>query len=166
MAAKSFLNAKNLFIVALVFPVLVLLALTFTKTYSLQTGQRIVLPISGYDPRDLLAGHYLTYRVDYGIPAICEDRAGKTGCVCFPDLAFGSAEFVPECEATGLAKCELYIRGVCSRTRFKAGIERFYITESKAEELDRIVRTGVAEIRVSVSSDGSALVEELILPDE
>ena len=30
-------------------------------------GSEIILPISGFDPRDILSGHYLVYRIDYGI---------------------------------------------------------------------------------------------------
>lgn len=35
------------------------LALTFKE------GAQVVLPITGYDPRNLLSGHYIDYRIDW-----------------------------------------------------------------------------------------------------
>ena len=34
-------------------------------------GQKVTLPIHGFDPRDLLAGNHLVYRIEYGLKSLC-----------------------------------------------------------------------------------------------
>lgn len=148
-------------IIALALPVAALLSLTAYKAWIFTRGVEVVLPITGYDPRDLLAGHYLTYRVDYGVEDPCRDYSSQTACVCLSDEG---NEFRSRCDATG--RCRRFIAGSCREGRFMAGIERYYIPESKARELDAKVRRGGAKIRVAVDPSGNAVVKDLIVPQE
>lgn len=52
---------------ALLLP-LIVLAYSWASTYRLaQQGQDWLIPIQGYDPRDLLRGHYVQYRYDWPV---------------------------------------------------------------------------------------------------
>ena len=62
---------KYLLIAAVVFPIVVLLGVMLSKQAQLSQGSQVVLPIAGFDPRDLLSGHYLTYRINYGASPDC-----------------------------------------------------------------------------------------------
>ena len=53
---------QRLLLVAVIFPILGLLALIGRAELNLRDGRTWELPISGYDPRDLLSGHYLRYQ--------------------------------------------------------------------------------------------------------
>jgi uncharacterized membrane-anchored protein len=58
-----------------------------------------------------------------------------------------------------------YIKGRCVRGRFQAGVERFYVPEQQAPELDRILRAAEipASIAVRVSAGGQAQIREFLL---
>jgi uncharacterized membrane-anchored protein len=141
--------------IALLFPIISLITLTFYKKHLLETGYEVVLPVSGYDPRDLLSGHYIIYTVDYGVSNLCRNSAYlEEGYVCLDNKTF-SFEKNPV--------CKLVIRGTCSGGRFEAGIEKFYIPEDKAEILDKKVRGKKASILISISPTGQAQVKDLLI---
>ena len=51
---------------ALAFPIALLAGHTAYKQARVMIGTTVVVPIAGFDPRDLLSGHFLTYRLDMG----------------------------------------------------------------------------------------------------
>ncbi len=72
------------------------------------TGQEIRVAVTGYDPRDLLSGHYIQYTIDWE----------KTDCTQFADGKCPKEEF-----------CKEHHWGrQC----------RFYVPEKNAQELDRL----------------------------
>ena len=57
---------KNKFILTLLFlPVICLFIWNCFLWYDKDSGTEITVRISGYDPRDLLSGHYIRYRIDW-----------------------------------------------------------------------------------------------------
>ena len=57
---------KKLLIFSLVFPVIVLLLWTLSLTYYHHSEKRTVLiAVTGYDPRDLVSGHYVQLQPDW-----------------------------------------------------------------------------------------------------
>ena len=149
------INSKRALIIALLIPIAALALMTAYKHSVLSYGEEIVLPISGYDPRDLLSGHYLIYRVEYGVEDICVGGDGpKTGFVCLSPKLFSYTS--PE-------GCMKLIRGVCKDGRFEAGVEKFYIPEDKAKEIEDRVRSKSASIVLSVTNDGQAQVKDLLI---
>ena len=143
-------------ILALVLPIAALGALALYHQQRLATGTRVELPIAGFDPRDLLAGHYLRYRIDYGV-AQCPGvpNAPHAGICLRPQKAF-FVENPP-------APCRLWIEGRCRDGRFEAGIERFYIPEEAARPLEKALMSGLGRVRLSITADGEARVEELLI---
>lgn len=156
---------KKIFLLTLLLPIVALLFLTVFKAYSLQSGMKFILPISGYDPVDPISGHFVTYRIEYGA-GVCEihNRKAREGCIC---LFQKDADhiYIPGCSVDSLRDCDAFIRGKCRNGRFEAGIEKYFIPEENAETIDKTVRKGKSKIRISVKKDGSALVEDLILVD-
>jgi uncharacterized membrane-anchored protein len=59
--------------------------------------------------------------------------------------------------------CQIVIKGTCTRTRFEAGIERFYIPEDQAQQLDKDVRSKKGSIVLSVTPDGNAQIKDLLI---
>ncbi len=152
---KMFQNKKTL-IVALIVPILSLIALTSYKKYILAVGYEIVLPISGYDPRDLLSGHYITYRIEYGISEICSNQyESRIAYVCLePNKSVNFS--VP-------LSCTKMIEGECNYGQFKAGIEKYFVPEDKAKYLESQIRSKSASIVLSVTRNGRAQVKDLLL---
>lgn len=123
-------------------------------------GEEVTLSIEGYDPRDLLSGHYLTYRVIYGVNDVCNDnkyRSKKEGFICLDSKKFSYNRPY---------NCNLFIKGICKYKRFIAGIERFYIPQSAAVKLDRLVRDNKGKIVVSITKSGVAQVKKLLINDQ
>lgn len=64
---------KKLILLATVFPLIGLAALWAHSDYDSRQGTEWDVPIRGYDPRDLLRGHYVEFRYDW--PGLEDDRA-------------------------------------------------------------------------------------------
>jgi uncharacterized membrane-anchored protein len=153
--------SKQFLVFALGFPVLSLLFLTGYRIYHQNVGQEVILDIMGYDPRDLLSGHYLTFRVDYGVSNLCKTEKGfpipetvDGASVCLDPRSFAQEQ---------IADCKLLIKGSCRYGQFVANIERFYVPESQANQLEILVRDKQAKIVVNVSSDGMASIKDLLI---
>jgi len=150
---KTLINKMNL---ALVLPVLGLLILTGYQQLLISTGTEVVLPINGYDPRDLLSGHYITYTIDFESVQPCQkNRGGDEQHYIYLEPRFESPVYPRD--------CRVFIKGKCKSRRFEAGIERFYISESDAQRVEKSVKNKKASILISVSRDGTAKVKELLL---
>lgn len=150
--------------ISVFFPIVCLLALTLYKKSITTFGQKFVFEIEGYDPRDLLSGHYLTYRVKYKSTDSCSENPNNTNnvCVCLND---SNNKFVNECDKKELANCKAFLKGRCDNGQFTANIERYYIPEGKSYELDQKVRAGKGKIRVAVNKVGTGIVEDLFFEE-
>jgi len=144
---------------AVIFPLLVMAAwvgrLEWTKHY----GAEVILEIQGYDPRDLLSGHYLRYRVNYGPKGNCPDRYQKSSgpvCFCLEKTAseIYEATWAGQCSDRDPNSCGIYIRGNCHYGHFSANIERMYFPERFTKELAVVPPKAVIKVRLSDSGQG------------
>ncbi|ALO25425.1 MULTISPECIES: GDYXXLXY domain-containing protein [Leptospira] len=171
---------KPILPVALILPVLFFSWEIVTLEFSKSSGKEVVLPITGYDPRDLLAGHYLRYDILYQSDSICQNpntnSHNKTDlnqrhCVCYPHsgkIKEGEGAFISDCNPDILKDqriCRLYLRGTCRYGRFKIGNERFYVNETKALDYEKRLREEKVHIRLKVDSEGKAITDSLIWED-
>ena len=146
-----------LFVVAI--PVGAMLTWLLSLMTALTLAREVSLPVTGYDPRDLLSGHYLSYRINYGMtftyPII------EPSCVCLSQGADGIAQatWQGECSQRDKATCPLFIRGTRDRNEFNAGIERYYIPEQYQHALSSIPQNTTIKVRVAKS--GSAYVTDM-----
>lgn len=128
---------------------------------SVTLAKEITLEVEGYDPRDLLSGHYLRYRVSYGDVA----NKGLTynyssdSCLCFgvePTVP-AKAIWAGNCSERDQSTCGIYLRGHTGwGPQFIADIERYYIPEQYASSLQRVPSN--TTIRVAVPSSGRGIV--------
>jgi uncharacterized membrane-anchored protein len=152
----AMIQTKRALILVLIIPILVLAGLTLYRSYVRSMGVEVILPISGYDPRDLLSGHYLIYRIEYGVEGICSGRTGQgtIGYVCLEPKMFSSSPPM---------NCSKLIRGTCNDGRFEAGIEKYYVPEKEAKQLERQIQSKSASILLSITSTGQAQVKDLLV---
>lgn len=147
------IKSKKFIIAALVFPIASLLALAISKATVRVAGTEIILDITGYDPRDLLAGHYLIYNIDYGVSGLCQrEEQNGTQFICL-DTRITSRRPPSDCRA--------FIKGICQGSRFVAGIERYYIPQEYALALERLVIDKKGSVVLSVMPNGTSQVKEL-----
>lgn len=160
------IQSNRAVLLALLVPIIGLLVLTAYKKYILSSGHEYEFAIEGYDPRDLLAGHYIQFRVVYDANNICENRNSNTPQDSLTEKQSGYICLEPGPKVFSYEKpnsCLLFIEGICDYTRFVAGIERFYIPQEKAYDLEQKIRNRKASIKVSILASGKAQIKELLL---
>ena len=173
---------NKILIAALLFPILGLTVLASFRAYKLHTGYEMTLDVQGYEPRDILSGHYVVYTVDYGPFEDCyeylkkdtgSESAGETRikisddeelCVCYSNPPDATSGYWTRCNDVNEANCPVYIRGKCNYRRFEAGIEKFFVPETQAGAYDAILREEGAELVIKIDSNGKASVADLKLP--
>jgi uncharacterized membrane-anchored protein len=156
MKNSSFYKA----LAAVLLPFLILLAWWLKIAFTLSSGQVVAFGVTGYDPRDLLSGHYLTYRVQYFPEEPCQNVFEQQElCLCFGSEA-DETTWKGSCSALPSSACERYLKGQCINGRFEAGIERYYIPESYASS-EAIPENSV--IIVALDGEGGAVVKDFMV---
>ena len=150
--------------ILLFIPVFVLVGWTLSVRAMISGGTKLDLPVRGYDPRDILAGHYLSVEVDYdAFPSECKKEEKGKERWRKKDAFF--------CADTGrvvlgkVSECRTFIKGYCLYNRFHDNVSRFYIPEKMSPTLERAIRNKDNNpiLRLSVTPDGRAFPTELIL---
>ncbi|MBP5404229.1 MAG: GDYXXLXY domain-containing protein [Elusimicrobiaceae bacterium] len=119
-------------------PFLCLLAWTLHLTWQRSHGLEITVPVTGYDPRDLLSGHYIQYEIDWA----------QADCTQFPG-----------------GKC--LRENFCKKARWGRQC-RFYIPETDAKRLDNLFRkrnneTLKFEVVYSYTPGQPAIAKQLLI---
>ena len=173
------MNKNSLKILALVLPVIVMALMIGMHVRNKESGTLWRVPVAGYDPRDLLRGHYLTFRYDWNW-----DEARNTACsgrecaVCL-SADMPSASYNPRVYMTALSvaekQCESFIHGYSYGgnqfeigTKQGYGLRRYYIPETEAAKLDRLLRREDQndhkfDVGLRVNSAGQAFVEKMYI---
>ncbi|HPQ97225.1 MAG TPA: GDYXXLXY domain-containing protein, partial [Thiolinea sp.] len=123
-------------------------------------GETLILPIQGFDPRDLLKGHYLRFRIDYGLSDSngCPASDISASLCLAPEVRVYAEDELP-------ASCRRFIHGSCNGSeQFLTGLERFYVPEADASELESLLRQpNTGELAISLSSQGEARIRDLLI---
>ena len=150
---------NKVLILSIIFPIICLITLIFYKQSIVSQGLVFELNIKGFDPIDVLSGHYVTYTVDYPENPCLDEQ--EYACVCLKLNESNPSNLGIDCEKKSY--CDAILKGECKNKIFRAGIERYYIPENRAKEIDEIVRAGKSKIKISVSQSGEAIVTDLLL---
>lgn len=103
-------------------------------------GREWEFKIRGYDPRDLLRGHYLTYRIDW---AVEEPEVECAQCCLCLERAEGR-QSVTRRQCSDAGGCEARL----TEDELPA-LERYYIPEERAAGLESAVRAERASVVLS-----------------
>ena len=117
----------------------------------------------GYDPRDLFYGHYVRFNIDFreSAPRLTCTNHQPDCCLCL------SGKPGPDIPHTRRMSCD-EARSSCDgvlQTRFIERLDRYYVPEGRARELDERVRQasrdGNLRAVLSIDPTGYAEVNEL-----
>jgi uncharacterized membrane-anchored protein len=153
-------------LVAVVLPVLGLLALVGRAEYATRHGLVWSIPIEGYDPRDLLHGHYLLYRYRFnwegehtcGEP-FASDRTPTPGCcLCLTRVSGGYDPRVRQVRCEEATTCDGSLHA-----EPMAGAQQFFVPEDRALDLETALRQREAAIELAIDPQGNPAVRELLL---
>lgn len=139
---------------ALAIPVTVLLGLAAYQEYLSVTGNDHILAIEGYDPRDLLSGNYIRFRIKYNVPRTCPIQDGMAYMCMKPEQRL----MVPSVDSN----CQEWTEGRCLSGIFEDNINRFYVPIENAKAVEKEVLAGNAKVRLSVGQ-GNHVVKDLLI---
>ena len=170
------MDLSKLKILSLIFPVLACMFMAWYHTQNQNKGELYRIPVTGYDPRDLLRGHYLTYRYDWNWAD--EDAKTRThkSAICLDGKANNlQVRLVNQKNVS--EQCDRYIIGRGSKTSgFRIGrkgsddLTRYYIPEENARQLDKMLRNRGDdahdfEIALRVNGRGQAFIASMYIDD-
>lgn len=136
---------------ALALPVLGLAALWGWTHTRAQQGTEWDVTVQGYDPRDLLRGHYIRYRYDWpGAEGVSDifDRACIEGTP--PAITRVHVDFDPNC------RYPLRVTPIEGRPDAGLSAGQLYVPQTQAAELERKLRDPKLQgvVRIRVRDDG------------
>ncbi|MFM8285780.1 MAG: GDYXXLXY domain-containing protein, partial [Planctomycetaceae bacterium] len=157
---------------AVVFQVLVLMALIAEGARPWVTGETIRLRVIPVDPRDLFRGDYLILSYDFTTqspPHMRRHDSSRIGREIFVSLvrdedgqhwrtAFVSWTRPP---------AGIYLRGeVDQHRRNDCGIGQFFLQEGHGKKYEQLIRQHRLSAEVAVTADGRAALKRLIIADD
>lgn len=141
-------------LVTLAIPFIAMLIMVGINLRALENTEYRVA-ITGYDPRDLLRGHYLIFRYQWPENAMKSCDPAKTQCcACFsgdpqnPDIKF------LQCTSPEATSCpdKLALNGLQPENRH---LNRYYIPEQQAQYIENLARQDKADFSVGLVLYGS-----------
>lgn len=153
---------------AVLLPILALAVGIARSEHHLSNEQTWRLAVEGYDPRDMLRGRYLRYRLKRDPadpPGNCSDD-DRDCCLCLTSAGEGKAAHTRRltCDAAR-AQCDAVLP-----TRYLRSMRRYYVPEDRARELERrfidAAVDGQAHILVAIDDSGEPHVRRLELRGE
>ncbi len=159
----------NRVLLSVAFPIIILLGWTIQLDRGSAGPIQVRLPVIGYDPRDLLAGHYVLFQPDFRRTDICDGaEVGQERCVCLERLSSETLSvggWAGECGQRPLDTClSKFIRGSCEHGRFITGLDRYFIPEQLAPVLQQIPEN--SSINVSLDAEGGAQVTAMYVGEQ
>ncbi|GJL86184.1 MAG: hypothetical protein DHS20C02_19590 [Micavibrio sp.] len=172
-------NKKSIIgVLVLVLPILVLAGMTGKVAIRQQVGEQIWrVKITGYDPRDLLYGHYLRFRYDWNIganPHTSSASPKNQTCLCLNQSGDGYSNpevYQTHCKAPENKSCQSVMKVYRHGNRYSLNrnevSEKYFIPEENSEEIDRLFRSGDGEFSVELMAhkDHSVSVRKLYIND-
>lgn len=158
--------SKAKLVIALLLPVFGIALGVVRGEQHTQNSQRYTFAVAGFDPRDLLRGHYLQYRFrddDQPYATGCQDR-DFTCCICVERPAgVGGLSVLQRMECTqARSSCDASFPAANL-----AGLQRYYIAEARASELTNKLQLAAARdaarVVLSISKTGEARVEAMLV---
>lgn len=128
--------------------------------YQDTTSTELTVPVMGYDPRDILHGHYI--RLTIAIP----EEAHAACTLATPSqspvwLCLDKTPFTASATRTG---CTHTMRAQCSSQRIVTDITKFYIPEYvDSHRLDKALRENKGTASILLSSNGKARLKQLFI---
>ena len=132
---------------------------------SLRRGGRIHLPIEGYDPRDLLSGHYVRFRlvaVREAATFLEPRRANAPQAFCIE--AKEGLYHIKGLRAGSASSCSRFLRATLDDAmHWDFGVDRFYVDERRANEATWIQANPDTFLVATVDNSGAVHPVDLVV---
>lgn len=160
-------------ITTLMLPVIGMLALISVHTHNRDSGSVWRIPVTGYDPRDLLRGHYLTYQYDWNWAEEQKSCEQENCALCLsPENGNVNPKAALMSKQEARTSCDTYILGYSRGernfrvgTKRSNGLTRYFIPEERARLLDKALRNnedGIDfDMSLRINKMGQAFIEQM-----
>ena len=119
---------------------------------------KFLVPITGYDPRDLLHGQYIRFRFEFRQDDSVASCEGPDCCLCLQGAEMTSPRVTRVgCQDTSLA-CDAIVSGTRAHDA-----QRYLVPEHAGILLEDALRDRAASVEMQCSPDGSFALGELYL---
>lgn len=115
------------------------------------------IKITGYDPRDLLYGHYILFQFDWDWaegqpPADGSGACYGACCLCLSDADMDPKASVMTCKAAKEQKCTRIVKGdYYGGEAFSTGQNRYLVSQTRALELEDMLRETPDRLRMGIT---------------
>lgn len=157
-------------LLTVVLPVLMLVTSIAFSEYRLRMAPTWRFPIEGFDPRDLLRGQYLRFRlrlVEDQPLETCSAMDPHSCCLCLDRQ--GDATAVPQMRRATCATARAQCAGALS-LRDAGREQRYYVPEARTRELeDKVqgaVRRSAAYVELSIHRGSRPQIRRIIIDGE
>ncbi|MGZ9109006.1 MAG: GDYXXLXY domain-containing protein [Micavibrio sp.] len=141
--------------------------------YDRANGTIWQISIEGYDPRDLLRGHYLNFTYDWNFK---DDAAaecpydGQSCCLCLNEAAAGSnvdpVATLVGCQSPEARQCTSKIIGKKGWNGIVSGNHPYFVPQEHALALETLLREGKNDFKMEIAvprSGGPAIIRKLYI---
>lgn len=165
---------------ALILPLLVLGGIILKNERDIASAKTWRVKITGYDPRDLLYGHYLSFRFDWGksqTRGTC--AAGQSCCLCLDAQNGSTIPLASRKSCVAAAQCVSHVPMPDGTTCSNGGqscqnnpdafdpeaTQRYFIPESAATQLNKLLvnRQYNLQVDVKITSSGQHALGDLYI---
>jgi uncharacterized membrane-anchored protein len=154
-----------LLVTALLLPLGTIVAGIVSAERHLAASSEWLFEIGGYDPRDLLRGHYIEFGLELHegrAAGACADTATEACCYCLERRGTAIPPRVTRTTCSEAASCDGRLR-VDKAT----GTHRYYVPEQRAREIEmqlmEAAQTGRAHVLLAIDARGTPQIVELRL---
>jgi uncharacterized membrane-anchored protein len=161
---------RSLLALAVVLPLVVLAFAMIRAERHLGENRRWSFEVTGFDPRDLLRGHYLQFRVVLDEPDAASARelescSDDSCCLC---LLAADADTTTKVQHTTCEAARESCDGALRESSIVA-LQRYYIPEERAAEISKLFEQARGEHRarlvVTVDEAAEAHIDTLLVDD-
>jgi uncharacterized membrane-anchored protein len=166
------MSEKKAAYLALILVILMPVLLLTKAVYDRETGVVWQVDIAGYDPRDLLRGHYLQFRYDWALKNdgnVCAPE--ENCCLCLTEKSPGDRTN-PEArvrvcrDRTAIKECTSLVRGKKRWDEILAGGQVYFIPQSHARQLESALLTEGHDFKMEISvrrGGGPPVIRRLLI---
>lgn len=156
---------KWLFLAALLLPILWSAGSWAVHQRAIGAGASWVIPVEGYDPRDLIRGQHIRFRYAWEVRGDGAQCGNQSCDLC---LSREGDKVVAEIAPLG-AQCrnrvDLRQSGIGVSQSFRQGAvfsSRIFVSESSAPQLDAMLRQGGVQVEATLTPEGRLVNRRLI----
>jgi uncharacterized membrane-anchored protein len=160
---------------------------------ALRKGTTYNISVEGFDPRDILKGHYIRYKIKWDLDLdktisffkLNDGFNNKKSCLCYNKL---KKSYPIQC-TNNKTTCDTKIKGMLTTHfysipkdpiekadffkslkredfEYKIGIEKYYIPETHAKKLEKLLLEHNGSISFKVNNNGKAILIEFNLDNK